>query len=132
MCSSLRRVGYGERDIRALAHNSEFCTIPYKSHEMCFFAEESETIRDHPVSVTELATIFDANKRTVQKQLYHRPGDPAMLEGHAALDDRSESAILASVLQLFQAGKAMTWTELLNVVDKRYDSRFSKGCECIH
>jgi hypothetical protein len=55
------------------------------------------------------------------------PEDLAILGRHEAVDNESEIAIRASVLESFQAGKPLTGKQLLDMVHKGSNPRFTKG-----
>jgi hypothetical protein len=50
-----------------------------------------------------------------------------MLGRHAALDDASESTIVAFVLELFRVGKAVTPKEFLKSVQTNHNPRLTRG-----
>jgi hypothetical protein len=127
ICTNLAALGYSERDIRALTHDTEFAAIRYRSHQICFFADFADQMLHRAVSVRELATLFNANRRTVQKNLTRGPEDPAVPGRHNALDDVSEAAIVATVLESFRVGEAMRVGELLTMVQKRHNPRLTRG-----
>jgi hypothetical protein len=77
--------------------------------------------------MSELARIFQANAPTVRRTLLRGPEDLAPLGRHATLDDNSEAAIIASVLESFQTGKPLTQKQLLDMVHEEYNPRLTKG-----
>jgi hypothetical protein len=127
ICTNLAALGYSERDIRALTHDSEFAAIRDRSHQICFFVDFADRMPHRAVSVSELATLINANRRTVQKNLTRGPDDPAGPGRHIALDDVSESAIVATVLKSFRIGKAMTLRQLLTMEQEHYNPCLTRG-----
>jgi hypothetical protein len=97
ICSNLTPAGYCECGICALVHNPEFCTIRHRCIQISFLAGDVTTTRDHAVSVTYLATIFDVNRRSVERNLSHGPEDSAMAGGNPGLGD-DRVLILASTV----------------------------------
>jgi hypothetical protein len=58
--------------------------------------------------------------------LLRGPEDLAPLGRRAAIDDKSETASIASVLESFQTGKPLTWKQVFDMLHKEYNSRLTK------
>jgi hypothetical protein len=113
--------------IRSIIHDTEFAVIQSRSHQICFLARcARETLR-YEASVSGLAKTFQANVTTLRRTFLRAPEDLATRGRHAAIDDNSEAAIIASVLESFQTGKPLTRKQLLDVVHKEYNPRLTKG-----
>jgi hypothetical protein len=76
--------------------------------------------------VNELARIFQTNATTVRRTLLPGPEDLAILGRHAVLDNESETVIIALVLEWFQTAKLLTRKQLLDIVHKDDNPRFTK------
>jgi hypothetical protein len=100
---------------------------------LCYFHEYDRDILDHPVSTKDLATPFEMNKCFVRRNLRQCPQEPGPLGRHKALDAQSEAALVAMLLDAFQAGEPMTKKELLQIVrgTTSKDSDASVG-KCFH
>jgi hypothetical protein len=64
---------FAPRDIRALAHETEFCATPFKSHQLCFLHDWARNFTNHPIEIKDLAMLFQMNVRTVRCNLLHGP-----------------------------------------------------------
>jgi hypothetical protein len=127
VASHLTRDGYSEREGREIRHDTEFAEIQYKSHEICSFAHCTTETLYQETSVSEPARIFQANTTVVQRTFLRGPEDSAILGRHATLDDESEAAMMASILDPFQTGKPLTRKQLLDTVHKDYNPRLTMG-----
>jgi hypothetical protein len=123
----LRALHVDTHQIRALLHNTEFSSLLYKSHQVCFLHEYFPKTLRSEIDANQLAVVFEMNVRTIRKYLLHGPQDPKAPGRHRALDETLESELTAIILQAFNEGKAMTKRQVLALVRERYSPKLTKG-----
>jgi hypothetical protein len=123
----LADLGFCPRDIRALAEQTEFPRIPFRSHQLCFLRDYANDILKHPIGTKALAELFEMSERTVRRNLVQGPQAPGPLGRHLALDDESEAGLVTTLLDAFEAGQAKTKKQLLQIVRERHGSKFTRG-----
>jgi hypothetical protein len=69
----LADLSFAPRDIRALAHETEFCAMPFRSHQLYFLHDWACNLANHPIDIKDLATLFQVNVRTTRRNLLHGP-----------------------------------------------------------
>jgi hypothetical protein len=90
-----------------LFDHTKFPPIPFKSKQLCDFHEYGRDVLNHPVSMKNLAMLFEMNKWTVRRNLLQRLQEPGPPGGHNALEGQSEAALVAMILDAFHAGQPM-------------------------
>jgi hypothetical protein len=83
-------------------------TIPFKSNPLCYFHEHARDVLNHPVGTTEFSTLFEMNEHTVRCNLLQGRQEPEPLDRHNALDAQLEAALVAILLDVFQARQPMS------------------------
>jgi hypothetical protein len=105
--SNLAVESYSECDVRAIIHDFEFAEVEYRPHQIGFFAHYPRETLHQEARVSKLARIVRVNLTRVARTLLRRAENFAFRGRHEDLDDESEAAAIASVLESFQAGKSL-------------------------
>jgi hypothetical protein len=123
----LLELGFSERDIRSLFEHSEFPTITFRSYQLYFLRDYVREVTNHPVSARDLARLFKMNQRTVYRTLQRGLQQPGSLRPHNALDEESEQALVAMLLEAFRAAAPLNKKQLLHIVQERYRKTATQG-----
>jgi hypothetical protein len=111
--AKLDALGFSARDLRALFGHSEFPTLRSRPHQICFLAEFGPNIVQQSLKTRELAVLFDATERAVERTLTKGPQDTSPPDCHLAFDDHTERALVDMILDRFERPSARTTKELL-------------------
>jgi hypothetical protein len=115
---NLRKLHVNKRDIRALLNDTRFSSIFYKSHEVCFIQQYFCQTLYHKGRKNTLAVLRELNPRTVCKYLLRGRQESQVPGRLRALDETSESELTTMTIQAFSEGKAMTKTQVLELIVK--------------
>jgi hypothetical protein len=74
---------------------------------LCFLRDYARDVINHPVSARDLAKLFTMNERTVYRTLQQGLQQPGPLGRHNALEEESEQALVAMLLEAFRAAAPM-------------------------
>jgi hypothetical protein len=124
---NLSAFGIPDREIRELLSHSEFPSLQFRSHQICFLHDYPCNSLNRPLNTTELSTVFEVTTAVILWILGKRPEDPEPPGRHQALDPAIESAIVTLVFDACKNGKGMTPKELLQLVREMYRSKLTRG-----
>jgi hypothetical protein len=125
----LLALSFSRRKIAALFEQTAFPQIPKKSHRLCFWNDDAKEISNHPLRTKDLSPLFEFNERTVRKTLARGPQEPGPLGRQAPLKPEAESSLVALLVEVFEAGKAITFKAFLQFVREQHDPQLTKGLE---
>jgi hypothetical protein len=115
------------RDIHALLQHTEFSSISFRSHQICFLHEWVQSNLHDPLTTRELADIFKVAERTVRRTLGAGPQQPGPLGRHRALDEKSEQTLVNLILDSYATRHSLTPKELVQIMRGKYDPKLTKG-----
>jgi hypothetical protein len=124
---NLRKLHIRECDIRVFLGDTDFSSLPYKSHQVCFVQQYfCETVGSE-ITMNDLAMVFELNVKTVRKYLLRGSQEPTEPGRHRALDEKFELDVTTMILQVFVEGNAMTKRQVVEFIREKYDRSLTKG-----
>jgi hypothetical protein len=93
-------LSFEARDIRAVTHETELCSILFESHQLCLLHDWARNIAKHPIDPKDLVTLAQVNVRTVRRNLLnliHMAASGVSLRP-VALAVESESDVVAMLV----------------------------------
>jgi hypothetical protein len=112
----LRKLPIRERDIRALLGDTDFSSLPNKSHQVCFVQQYFRETVGSEITTNYLAVVFEFNVRTVRKYLLRGPQEAKEPGPHRPLDEKFELNGTAMIFQAFAQGNAMTKRQVVEFI----------------
>jgi hypothetical protein len=124
---NLTALDFPLRVIHLLFNHSDFPTLRFRTHQICFFNDWTRETFDRTMHLSELSALFELSQRAVRRALSRGPEEPLPLGRHCALDATIESSIITMLRDAFQRGQPMTNEELLKTERAQYNPELTKG-----
>jgi hypothetical protein len=124
---NLRKLHIRERDIRIFFSDTDFSSLPYKSHQVCFVQQYFCETVDSEITTNDLAMIFELNVRTVRKYLLRGSQEPKEPDRDRALDEKFELDVTVMILQVFAEGNTMTKRHVVEFIREKCGRSLTKG-----
>jgi hypothetical protein len=94
---NLSALGISDREIRGLLSHSEFPSLQFRSHQICFLHDYPCNSLNRPLNTTELSTVFEVTTAVIRRTIYGSgtkmlceeiSGDRLKLDGRSLLETR--------------------------------------------
>jgi hypothetical protein len=112
---------FSPRDIRALFKHTEFATLEWRSHQICFLQAYTGKTFNRCINMKELSDIFGMSERTIWRILAKGPQDPSPPGCHRAMDDETESTFVHIIVEAFHRAQALTNKKMLQIISQQRD-----------
>jgi hypothetical protein len=84
--AGLAQLGVDERELRILFHRTEFSTVAYRSHQLCFLEKYAQDVFHRTFGLQKLAVVFHMNVCTIRHNLLQGLQEPEPPGRHKAIN----------------------------------------------